>query len=65
MYKENLAALEQWQMKKDIWERKLVEIENDLVTEKKEGLRKLLLEDTAHAQKTLGMLDRLLATIGY
>ncbi|UWQ15124.1 hypothetical protein K3556_04310 [Aliiroseovarius sp. M344] len=60
-----MVALEKWQIKKDMCERELVEIEIDLVTEKEEGIRKLLFEDKAHAQKTLSMLGRLLAAIRY
>lgn len=65
MMKEDVAELEKWQDKRDIWAQELVEIDKDLKTEEDEGIRKLLLDDKAHAQKILGLLDRLLEANGY
>lgn len=63
--KEDVAELEKWQDKRDMWAQELVEIDKDLKTEEDEGIRKFLLDDKAHAQKIFGMINQVLDAIGY
>ncbi|WP_143064338.1 hypothetical protein [Aliiroseovarius sediminilitoris] len=63
--KEDVVELEKWHDKRDMWAQELVEIDKDLETEEDEGNCKLLLDDKAHAQKILGMINQVLDAIGY
>ena len=65
MCKEDVVELEKWQEQRAMWQEELDALSEELETEEDMGIRKLLLDDKAHAEKMLALLDQLLKAIGY
>lgn len=63
--KEDVAQLELWETRREMWVEELETTQADLEQETDPGIRALMEDDIRQARRMIGLIDRLLEKIGY